>query len=151
MEAGIRHHLERGAWQNGRPPSLPFTHNSYGNHTQPFGCSVQPFLVTHQTCLTQPMPPLLRQNGEIVVDVREISMRYLRDWFIVDFLSTVPIDKLVRAYDFCTPKQGCDKAASCKRQWQRRRRCLHVWGKAESIVVVDEKASFQILEGPQQL
>lgn len=36
------------------------------------------------------------QNGETVVDAREISIRYLKAWFTIDFLSTVPIDKLVR-------------------------------------------------------
>ncbi|CAN0570347.1 unnamed protein product, partial [Laminaria digitata] len=35
------------------------------------------------------------QNGETVVDVREVGRRYLRAWFVIDFLSTVPVDKLV--------------------------------------------------------
>lgn len=31
-----------------------------------------------------------------MVDAREIGMRYMKDWFSVDLLSTVPVDKLVR-------------------------------------------------------
>ena len=37
----------------------------------------------------------MTQNGEMVVNVREIGLRYLKTWFIIDFLSTVPLDFLV--------------------------------------------------------
>lgn len=42
----------------------------------------------------------LRQNGDTVVNWREISKRYIRNWFIIDFLSTVPVDKLVRSVHY---------------------------------------------------
>lgn len=44
---------------------------------------------------------VLWQNGDTVVNWREISKRYMRNWFIVDFLSTVPVDKLVRGVERC--------------------------------------------------
>ncbi|CAM9187432.1 unnamed protein product [Discosporangium mesarthrocarpum] len=42
---------------------------------------------------------MVDENGEPVVDIRAIAMTYLKGWFIVDFLSTIPVHMIANYLD----------------------------------------------------
>lgn len=38
-------------------------------------------------------------TGQIVTDHKQIALRYLKGWFVVDLLATFPVDYIVRGLE----------------------------------------------------